>query len=404
MLQNVLEYGPRLRPAAEAMFHLDDRPAVEAVATGSPAARAGLRADDILLAIDDQPLPASAAARRPAPTPGRRPTRRSTAAQARIAEALRRGAAPITVQRGGATLRLELAGQPGCAYDAQVMPGPAWTPRRTGGTCSSRLRWSSYADTDARLALVLGHEYAHDVLHHHRRLDAGRLRPRVLGNLGSTPASLRLAEKEADYVGLYLTARAGYDISAAPDFWRRFPAADGDLDWTHPGIAERAASAWPRRATRSTRKRAAGQPLLPRTCQRQAAAADAEAPTSHGRTAPGRRRGFVAEAEFVSSRRRALAGSTSGRSWVKPQTISADEAAPPPMSRKQQLVAAEPLDLAARVARGADAVAKVHDSAIGGCGLTCDEHRTDRSRDEILPHHLNLCLRADTLGIPGISK
>ena len=261
VLQNALEYAPHLRPAAEAMFHLDDRPAVEAVAANGPAALAGLRRDDILLAIGDQPLAAS-----PTPQPGAdaRPATYAPieTAQARIVEALRRGSTSVTVQRGQAQLRLDIVGQPGCAYDAQVLPGPDLAASADGRHVFISSALVSYVRSDDMLALVLGHEFAHDVLHHHQRLDQVGFARRTLGELGSTPASLHLAEREADYVGLYLTARAGYDISEAPEFWRRFPDAAGDLGWSHPSAAERAANL---AATRDEilAKRQAGQPLIP---------------------------------------------------------------------------------------------------------------------------------------------
>ncbi|MEJ0065386.1 MAG: PDZ domain-containing protein [Caulobacteraceae bacterium] len=132
VLQNALEYAPRLRPAAEAAFHLDDRPAIEAVAANSPAALAGLKADDVLLAIGDRPLAAS-----PTPRPDGADIRPATyapieAAQAGIADALKRGAASITVQRGPSRLRLDIVGQLGCAYDAQVAPGPGLSASADG--------------------------------------------------------------------------------------------------------------------------------------------------------------------------------------------------------------------------------------------------------------------------------
>ena len=166
------------------------------------------------------------------------------------------------MQRGPQILRLELAGRPGCAYDAQVLPGPDLSASADGRHVFISAALVGYARSDDMLALVLGHEFAHDVLHHHHRLDQAGVARRALGDLGSTPASLRLAEKEADYVGLYLSARAGYDISAAPEFWRRFPSVGGDLGWSHPGAAERAASL---AATRDEilAKRQSGQPLIP---------------------------------------------------------------------------------------------------------------------------------------------
>ena len=110
VLQSALQYSPRLRPAAMATFHIDDRPAVEAVAAQSPAAAAGLQPDDILLAVDDQPL-----ATRPsgADAPDTRPATYAPveAAQARIADALRTGVAAVTVARGPTVLRLALGGQ-----------------------------------------------------------------------------------------------------------------------------------------------------------------------------------------------------------------------------------------------------------------------------------------------------
>jgi hypothetical protein len=260
VLQDRLEFSPRLRSAASAAFHLDEQPTVEVVAAQSPAARAGVRPDDVLLAIDDQPLTPP---RPPAASdPDTRPASYAAieAAQASIARALSRGGATLTLRRGDATLRLTVVGQPGCGYDAQVLPGRGLTASADGRHVFVSAALVSYARSDDMLALVLGHEFAHDVLRHRRRLD--QVGYRALGDLGSTPASLRLAEREADYVGLYLTARAGYDISQAPEFWRRFPAADGDLSWSHPGAAERAASL---AATRDEilGKLKAGQPLVP---------------------------------------------------------------------------------------------------------------------------------------------
>jgi predicted Zn-dependent protease len=122
-----------------------------------------------------------------------------------------------------------------------------------------------YAVTDDALAIVLGHEYAHDVLHHRQRLDRHGFARAFLGQLGSTPASLMTAEKEADYVGLYLAARAGYDISAAPEFWRRLAADYGDawyVRWSHPGSLERAAALEAARAE-IQQKIKAREPLVP---------------------------------------------------------------------------------------------------------------------------------------------
>lgn len=73
-------------------------------------------------------------------------------------------------------------------------------------------------------------------------------------------------ESEADYVGLYHTARAGYPIAEAPKFWRRMAASN-------PGAIHIAGSTHPSTAVRFLaleesvkeiqRKKAAGIRLAP---------------------------------------------------------------------------------------------------------------------------------------------
>ena len=50
-------------------------------------------------------------------------------------------------------------------------------------------------------------------------------------------------EAEADYVGLYMLARAGYETESAANFWRKMaekmPAQSNSLTGTHPPTAYR---------------------------------------------------------------------------------------------------------------------------------------------------------------------
>jgi len=74
-------------------------------------------------------------------------------------------------------------------------------------------------------------------------------------------------ETEADYVGTYLAARAGYDVSGAADIWRRLAAEHPDsIDWggDHPSTPERFVAI--EEATREiASKQHASQPLVPQT-------------------------------------------------------------------------------------------------------------------------------------------
>ena len=74
-------------------------------------------------------------------------------------------------------------------------------------------------------------------------------------------------EAEADYIGLYFMARAGYDIVDAPNFWRRMGIAHPGSIRTnhaasHPGTPERFV-ALNKTVSEILDKRAAGKELLP---------------------------------------------------------------------------------------------------------------------------------------------
>lgn len=64
----------------------------------------------------------------------------------------------------------------------------------------------NFAQNDAELAFVIAHEVAHNLLGH---------------QLPRDPADRQELEIEADYVGLYLVARAGYDPEPAANLLRR---------------------------------------------------------------------------------------------------------------------------------------------------------------------------------------
>jgi predicted Zn-dependent protease len=106
------------------------------------------------------------------------------------------------------------------------------------------------ARTDAQLALVIGHELAHANLGHlnKRRVnaaigwlggaaaDAGIMFggmstygafSKVLTQAGARALSVAF-EREADYVGAYYAARAGYDLADSEEIWRALSLEDPD--------------------------------------------------------------------------------------------------------------------------------------------------------------------------------
>ncbi len=135
---------------------------------------------------------------------------------------------------------------------------------------------------DNELAIVIGHELAHNFMGH---IEAGQ-RNNVLGTIaeiiaasrgiptqGALGSAIALAyspafEAEADYVGLYVLARAGIAIQDAPKFWRRMAAANPagisqrGMIASHPATSARFV-ALEKTVQEIEAKRAAGQPLVP---------------------------------------------------------------------------------------------------------------------------------------------
>ncbi|TQS37268.1 hypothetical protein Golomagni_02263 [Golovinomyces magnicellulatus] len=124
------------------------------------------------------------------------------------------------------------------------------------------------AQTDAGLAAVLSHEIAHGIASHQAERMSSAIMiiwplrvlfflffdiwsGGILGNLllefGLNRPASRTQEREADFIGLIMMAKACYDPKAAVNFWKRMKileAAQGkrDFPWlsTHPSTDSRA--------------------------------------------------------------------------------------------------------------------------------------------------------------------
>jgi predicted Zn-dependent protease len=134
--------------------------------------------------------------------------------------------------------------------------------------------------SDQEVGVVVAHELAHNIMGHRlkKQLEIWRdmFIVRVIDKLsgsdvGSAYANFSYLESsvdyeyEADYVGLYLAARAGLEYERAPEFLRRF-ALDSPMSIarssTHPKLAARYVAQ--EAAISEIRKKIAlGQPLIP---------------------------------------------------------------------------------------------------------------------------------------------
>ncbi|NBO18897.1 MAG: peptidase M48 Ste24p, partial [Proteobacteria bacterium] len=96
--------------------------------------------------------------------------------------------------------------------------------------------------------------------------------------MGASAGVLRYSapfELEADYVGMYIMARAGFDITQAPGLWRRMSLENPQGIYnstTHPTHAERFV-ALNKTINEITSKKKIGMELLPERQQMQEAGA-----------------------------------------------------------------------------------------------------------------------------------
>ncbi len=167
--------------------------------------------------------------------------------------------------RAGRPLEVAIRATPACAVRVQLQPSAelnSWADDRYATITTALAR---YAGSDDELALVMGHELAHAYLGHQALLDRRSVARSLLGPLGSPPGLVLETERQADYLGLYIAARAGYDLSRAADFWQRFRADHGGSDFlmrTHPRGRD-SARAGAATVAEIARKRSAGRELLP---------------------------------------------------------------------------------------------------------------------------------------------
>jgi hypothetical protein len=244
------DFGRELVAAAESAFGLGDAVQVLAVFGGSPAEHAGVAIGDVVRSVDDWEVPTGPNAQREL---------------AEYYAELDADESPVTVvvERDGAELALEVAPVRACEYGVALR----YFDRSINAYADGRnvivtRGMERFAVRDAELAQVIAHEAAHNALSHRGKrqlfylfgtiLDIAVLfygidSQNLFGNLAAGVYSDEY-EAEADHLGLYMTAMAGYPVTHAADFWRRMAEADparahrGGFLALHPVTPERVAA------------------------------------------------------------------------------------------------------------------------------------------------------------------
>jgi hypothetical protein len=235
-LHTLDQFDSGQREAAAAHFHFATAVAVEGVIAGSPAERAGVRPDDSLVRVGSVDIAALAG------KPGT--TDRLVAAQLAIAALPAGSPIQVDVIRDGAPLSLTLQPVTACKSRFELELNNGYTASADGTMVQIG---SGFLDgyPDAQLAVVIAHEFAHNILHHRDRLEARGVDYGLLAGFGGNVKYFRQTEIQADLLSAYLLTNAGYPTDAMLAFWKRFgPSKAGGIlrSRSHPAWRDRVAT------------------------------------------------------------------------------------------------------------------------------------------------------------------
>jgi hypothetical protein len=219
--KNKYSYTSEYVDAAERSFGLGDRLHIMEVLAGSGAAKVGLRPGDVLVAVDDKPMPQGPNAERLA---------------AAILGPLvnTRSSVKLTLIRDSTpqnpTVPLTLA----CAFVIELGNADNVNAYTDGHRVLLTRGMMNFARTDTELAYVIAREMAHSALGHPARLRMSatlggiidtliRVHPDLstMPGMGGVKPFPQDVDAAADTLSLYMLARAGYGIDDAPRFWQK---------------------------------------------------------------------------------------------------------------------------------------------------------------------------------------
>ena len=116
---------------------------------------------------------------------------------------------------GGKYLSPDAGAPESCGYNVRLKFSGAVNAYATGKTIIVTTSMMEFVKSDEELALIVGHELAHNTMAHVRK----SIQNAILSGLAYR--TIRPFESEADYLGVYFAARAGFDMHGVEGFWRR---------------------------------------------------------------------------------------------------------------------------------------------------------------------------------------
>lgn len=235
-LANFPNQDDRARLASS--FGLTDAVSVALAVEGAPAAKAGLAKNAVITSVNGDEIGA-----------GKGATERFITLSNLAA---RQGPVRVGLANGKTIV---LRPEPICEFPTLLVRSPEINAAADGRVFAITTALFELTRSDDELALILGHELAHNVLGHLKETQTaqksgGLLDAFIRATIGSAVATSVSQpftiekEKEADYAGLYFMARAGFNIAAAETFWKRLNETTRaqNVIATHPSGAERLAA------------------------------------------------------------------------------------------------------------------------------------------------------------------
>ncbi|CAG0979248.1 hypothetical protein MTYP_01664 [Methylophilaceae bacterium] len=239
------------KTAVQDKYGLTDQLHISSVASGSPADVAGLKEGDVIQSVNGLAIPA-----------GKDAAKRQNEQLREIGKS----GMPVdfTIERNGEIKSVFVTPVQACDFSVQLQPDDVKNAYADGKNIVIYKGMMDFFRSDEEVALVLSHELAHNSMKH---IDAKKKNATIGGligllvdvaaaaggvntngdftrmamNAGAGAYSVEF-EQEADYVGLYFMATAGYTIDDAPNFWRRMATSNSKsitMKSSHPTAPER---------------------------------------------------------------------------------------------------------------------------------------------------------------------
>jgi hypothetical protein len=271
--ETVDDFSPPFRKAASASMGFGAAPQVDWIDAKGPAEQAGLKPGDVIVEVDGHAVGEHAAA--------------TKALQQDLAQSAGSADVRMKYRRDDQVQEIVIHPLKACNYGVMVADVDTLNASADGRSIVIDRGMLRFVKSDDELALVMAHELAHDTEKHIRAKSTNATVGLVggatvdvlfaLGGVNTGGAFMKAGraagagyasvgfESEADYIGMYYMARAGYDVDGVEDFWRRMAVEEPQSIFVksdHPASPARYVAIGKTR-DEILAKRKAGAPLLP---------------------------------------------------------------------------------------------------------------------------------------------